>query len=307
MVALIVFIVILLIIIIWYVTYPIYFEKYVLMNIPEYRHLRVALNTSEKIVQDTKEYIKKYSDEIEKIKTSRGTPSELLKYERDKVALETRIESYKHELEELTGIVADLKRQLKESHMYVSEMKRIQDEGTKSMKKMNDLLIAEFVLPDKDLARRIQATRDSMIAVLGSAKGVICSRKSIILGELANAANTMRQQSQQYDKVMCDYSDSSIAKKEWARAKSSMIGGPDLYPIRNELSALFDDVESTISYVIQNKFCDKKLKFRVDVFEKYYKDLINGLCESEDWRKATSKQLDYILNKPATYLGEKLN
>lgn len=307
MLALVVFIVILLIIIIWYVVYPAYFEKYVLMNIPEYRSLKNVLKASEKTVRDAKEYIKKYSDDIEKIKKSGGTPSELLKYESDKVALETRIESYKRELEELTGTVADLKKQLKESQVHVSEMKVIQDEGTKSMKKMNDLLIAEFVLPDKDLARRIQATRDSMITLFAQTKGIICGRKSFALEKLAEAADMMRKDSQRANNAICNYSANGGAKRNWVQLKNSTFTDPALFPLRGELSALFDDVESTISYVIQNNFCDKNLKFRVDLFEKYYKDLINGLCESDDWRNVTSKQLDYILNKPATYLGEKLN
>ena len=67
---------------------------------------------------------------------------------------------------------------------------------------------------------------------------------------------------------------------------------------------LFANVESTISYILQNKFCSPELEFKVDVFEKYVKDLINGLCESDDWKKSTSDQLTYLLKKPMHYLPE---
>jgi len=200
------------------------------------------------------------------------------------------------------------------------------------MKELNDLLIAEFVLEDKSLARRLQATRDSLLTLLTTSKDLICTNKGTALMMLAQSADMMRKRSDETNSV-CDFKTSAEDSPGINRAKrdiknelfnqkactkhvyrtnehGSRVGTcsewgskpRDFGPLQHVLVNVFDDVESTISYVLQNKFCSKDLTFRVDVFEKFVSKFINGLCESDDWKKVTGKQLDYILNKPATYL-----
>jgi len=115
----------------------------------------------------------------------------------------------------------------------------------------------------------------------------------------------MRKHSYEMNSI-CDFKTSAEDSLGYNRLKRVIRNGlfnqRDYGPFRSNLVNIFDDLESTISYVLQNKFCSKNLTFRVDEFEKFMTDFINGLCESDDWKKVTGKQLDYILNKPATYL-----
>jgi hypothetical protein len=95
---------------------------------------------------------------------------------------------------------------------------------------------------------------------------------------------------------------SKDGKQMWTSCGEYVLTPRDFGPLQHSLVNVFDNVESTISYMLQNKFCSKDLTFRVDAFEKFVSKFITGLCESDDWKKVTGKQLDYILNKPATYL-----
>jgi hypothetical protein len=324
--------VILVLIIIAYFVYPVYFDKYVLMNIPEYRRLSDVLDTSKKSLDEAKTTIAKYKGELDKLSKLGGTEAEMLASGRKKIELEKRIESYKRELKQFTGVVATLKNQLKESTGDAKECSKLQAAATMRMKETNDLLITEFVLDDKPLARRLQATRDSLLTLLTTSKDLVCANKGMALVMLAQGADKMRKRSNETNRL-CDFKTSAEESPGINRARrgirnelfnqkackkhvfrtnehGSRVGTCSEYgltprdfgPLRHNLVSVFDDLESTISYVLQNKFCSKDLTFRVDEFEKFVSKFINGLCESEDWKKVTGKQLDYILNKPATYL-----
>jgi hypothetical protein len=309
---------IVLVIICMYYIQPVYFEQYVLMKIPEYFQLNDALSKSKETIDITKSELKKYKDELAKITALGGTEAEIIAHRQENIELEVRIKCLKNKLINLTGTVGQLKQQLNDSHGDIIEMKKIQDDATKRMKEMNDLLISEFELPDKELARRIQAARDTILNLLSTSKDVICEFKEIALLQVAGAARHMRRNAMNTNKV-CDRSQPlfhdvlkgmRIGPRGIGPRKHGQYG--TMYPSESSMKArrqvytLIDDVESTLSYVLQNKFCDKDLKFSVDAFEKYIQDLINGLCESDDWKKITGLQLDYILNKPASYLGKNL-
>jgi chromosome segregation ATPase len=289
--------VVLVLIIIAYVVYPVYFDKYVLMNIPAYKRLSEVLDASKESMDECKANIAKYKNELDKIEKLGGTEAEILAQGRKRDQLEKRIESYKTELKQFTGLVANLKDQLKKSTGDAEECSKLQAAATKRMKELNDLLISEFVLDDKDLARRLQATRDSLLGLLSTSKNIVCSYKGMALVMLKRSASTMRNR-QEKTNTVCDRSSAEyshvINNTKDSIRKSSYI--------QDDLVKVFEDVEGTISYVLQNKFCSKDLTFRVDEFEKFVSNFINGLCESDDWKKVTGKQLDYILNKPATYL-----
>lgn len=324
--------VVLVLIIIAYIAYPVYFDKYVLMNIPEYRRLKDVLDASKKSLDECKADIAKYKGELDKLAKLGGTEAEILARERKRVELEKRIESYKEELKQFTGVVASLKKQLKSSTGDAEECSKLQAAATKRMKELNDMLIAEFVLEDKALARRLQATRDSLLTLLSTSKDLVCANKGMALVMLAKSADMMRKRSDETNRL-CDFKTPAekspgmnrvkrdirnelfnrrSCKKwvhethkngsTWARCSEYGLTPRPFGPLKHDLVNVFDDVESTISYVLQNKFCSEDLTFRVDVFEKYVSNFINGLCESDDWKKVTGKQLDYILNKPATYL-----
>jgi chromosome segregation ATPase len=173
--------VILVLIIIAYFVYPVYFDKYVLMNIPEYRRLSDVLDTSKKSLDEAKTTIAKYKGELDKLSKLGGTEAEMLASGRKKIELEKRIESYKRELKQFTGVVATLKNQLKESTGDAKECSKLQAAATMRMKETNDLLITEFVLDDKPLARRLQATRDSLLTLLTTSKDLVCANKGMAL------------------------------------------------------------------------------------------------------------------------------
>jgi len=324
--------VVLMLIIIAYFVYPVYFDKYVLMNIPEYRRLSEVLDASKKSLDEAKVTIAEYKSELDKISKIGGAEAEILASGRKKIELEKRIESYKRELKQFTGVVATLKNQLNESTGGAKECSKIQAAATIRMKETNDLLITEFVLEDKQLARRLQATRDSLLMLLSDSKYLICLNKRRILMMLAQSADMMRKNSDETNRV-CDFKTSAEESPGINRTTldirnevfnqkactkyvyrtnehglkvdtcSEWVSKPREFGLlKHVLVNVFDNLESTISYVLQNKFCSKDLTFRVDEFEKFMSKLFNGLCESEDWKKVTSHQLDYILNKPATYL-----
>jgi hypothetical protein len=288
--------VILVMLVLVYVMYPLYFEKYVLMNIPEYRLLKNVLNESKKTLDLTDVSIKEYKKRVE------GTDAENQSNKLQIAELETQITSLKEELVEFTGLIATLREQLEESNGRVHELTEINDAATKRMREMNDLIIAEFELPDKELVKRIQATRDSLLVLFGSSKDVICDNKSKALAYITNEARNIRLGNSPQITGICSAMEEH--KATLRRQKESVLSDDQIAPISSDLSSLFDNIESIISYVIQNKFCDENLGFKVDAFEKYVKDLINGMCESDDWKKITGKQLDYILTKPFTYLPE---
>jgi len=325
--------VVLVLIIISYFVVPLYFDKYVLMNIPEYRRLSEVLDESKKSLDGFKSDIATYKGKRDKLRKLWGTEAGIVESDRKTVELEKRLESRKRELKQFTGVVATLKNQLKESTGDANECSKLQTAATKRMKELNDLLITEFVLEDKTLARRLQATRDSLLTLLTTSKDLLCENKSMAINMLAQGADTMRKHREETNRL-CDFKTPAedspginrliryprdivftqkVCKKYnyqtdiyGNKAQVCQIWGQetrDFKPqIQRSLINLFDDIESTISYVLQNKFCSKDLTFRVDEFEKFVSKLINGLCESNDWKKVTGKQLDYILNKPATYL-----
>lgn len=313
--------VVLILIIIAYFIYPIYFEKYILMNIPEYRRLSDVLDESKKSLEESKTNIAKHKKELDTLAKLGGTEAEILKRERKKVELEKRIESNKRELKQFTGLVANLKNQLKESTNDAEECLKLQASATKRMKELNDMIIKEFDLDDKSLARRLQATRDSLLALLETSKDVVCLNKDMALAMLSDSADMMRESSEL--NTICDLNtiknnirsevfNEKTCKKfvnressygtRWTECGEYEMTSRDFGPLHSRLVKVFDDIESTISYVLQNKFCSKDLVFSVDKFEKFMSDFINGLCESDDWKKVTGKHLDYILNKPASYL-----
>lgn len=286
--------IVLVLIIIAYVVYPVYFNKYVLMNIPEYRRLSEVLGASKKSLEECKATIAKYKGELDSLSKRGGTEAEILERERKIVEMGKRIESYEKELKQFTGVIATLKDQLKKSTGDAKECSKLQAAATKNMKETNDLLITEFVLEDKQLARRLQATRDSLLTLLTTSKDLVCANKGMSLMMLAQSAEMMRKRSEQTNRLC----DSKASAEALVMTKTMLPEGP----LQDRLVNVFDNLESTISYVLQNKFCSKDLTFRVDEFEKFVTKFINGLCESDDWKKVTGKQLDYILNKPATYL-----
>jgi hypothetical protein len=200
--------VVLVLIIIAYIIYPVYFDKYILMNIPEYRHLSEVIDASNKSLNEYKTDIAKYKGELNKLAKLGGTEAEILKSGRKSVKLEKRIESYKRELKQFTGLVANLKNQLKESTMDAEECSKLQSAATKTMKETNDLLITEFVIEDKPLARRLQATRDSLLTLLTTSKDLVCANKGMALVMLAKSADMMRKNSNETNGI-CDSKSSS--------------------------------------------------------------------------------------------------
>jgi hypothetical protein len=95
--------VVLLLIITSYVVYPVYFDKYVLMNIPEYKRLSEVLDASKKSMDECKINIAKYKNELDTLAKLGGTEAEILAQGRKRDQLEKRIESYKRELKQFTG------------------------------------------------------------------------------------------------------------------------------------------------------------------------------------------------------------
>jgi hypothetical protein len=311
--------VVLVLFIIAYFVYPLYFEKYVLMKIPEYRLLSNNLYASKKSIDDYKALIEKGKSELDSLAKTVGTTGTMnLAIDLKKVELEKRLTSSEKKLVQYTSDIAMLKNQLKKSKGQVKEFSKIQAASTKRMKELNDLLITGFVLEDKQLARRLQATRDSLLSLLTASEDLICADKNMALMMLAQSADTMRRSSEKTNRL-CDFGkpDRDSNGNDMFKHNFNAFGKPDRDsngtnmfehvrnysgPLKNNIVKVLDDLESTISYVLQNKFCTKDLIFRVDEFEEFVSRFINGLCESDDWKKVTGKQLDYILNKPATYL-----
>lgn len=294
--------VVLVILVVAYMMYPIYFEQYVLMRIPEYYALKTAVQESKKVLEELKSDLKKHKEELKKIDQRGGTEAELLAYQRKRIELEKRIKVFQRAATKNPGIIASLQKQLKDSSASFSAYKKLHAESTKHLKELNDQLISDFEFKDKKLAQRLQAARDTLILVMSNSKDLVCTEKANILGQLnvlvSDMSNPKKPYKQELDQLcttqgMRKVKDDLYKNIEWGFRRA---------PNSESILRLYSDLENVISYVIVNKFCDADLGFRVNVFEEYVKDLINGVCGSDDWKKSTSAHLSYLLMKPATYL-----
>ena len=160
------------------------------------------------------------------------------------------------------------------------------------MKELNDQLISDFEFKDKELAKRLRVVRDTLISIISNSKYILCEHKQIILNDLSSLLNRLNPQKKDQ---LCTASGIELLKEGAKREFNYRV------PNNNKLLLkLHSDLENIISYVITNKFC-VDLELRIDLIEKYVKDLVNGVCGSDDWEKPTTTYLNYLLMKTFSY------
>lgn len=325
-------IIVLIILAIVYVVYPIYFENYVLMNIPEYKILTETLARNEKDLSNLKAH-------MEKIKKLGGTEAELIRNNELILNLKRRALARGAAIRRNSVLIVELRRRLRIIGPRERHFRKLHADATRQLKELNDTMIKSFVFKDAILAKKLQGARDTLLIVLSKSKDILCSAlKDGFLISLEELVTSMKGDVERTN-TLCDMSSDGVLRRGltelknrefsqncgrgssgwrltrnattqgiYIRAPSCFNPSNGVYShnvygsVQPDLEQLFGNIEDLITYVITDKFCDEDLKFKIDEFEKFVKNMLNGLCESDDWKKVTGKQLDYLLQKPATYL-----
>lgn len=166
-----------------------------------------VLAVSKKSLDETKTTITKYKSELDSLAKIGGTETEISVREGKIVELEKKIYSYEKELKQLTGAISTLKSQLKKSTGNAEECSKLQAESTKSMKEFNDLLITEFDLEYKSLAKRLRATRNSVLSLLTTYKDLVCKDQNMEIW-LAFGVMLMKDNSEKMNRL-CEFKRSA--------------------------------------------------------------------------------------------------
>ena len=226
--------------------------------------------------------------------------------------------------------IAKLKEDLAAALGKNDKLAPIQTSATNRMKELNDTVIVLAPLGDVELAKRIRKIRELLMAVPNGMRVVMCSKdnKMRLIDQVRQLANNMRKPPfDRLDTGLCNYKDGVPhgAKSNWSWIKKSVmfqdiklddktglyvgsnprfVGDADkfAYAIDN----LLEEVETVISYIMKNKFCNKDLQFQTDEFEKYALVLLNTFCEgdlgSTSWISDYNIPLENTMRKLAEFL-----
>lgn len=292
--------VIFILLIIAYVVYPLYFEQYVLMQIPEYANLRNAVTRSKKLLVELIKKLELHRKKMKIMQKSAGsTANELLAKHREIVELEKDIESLKDSAKHNTGVIAALKDELEVSKINASEHEKMYLEITAHLKELNDTIIDNFKFKDAKLASKLREVRNTLISGMEQSRDIACRNKGIMLVNISQMADEMRRNINNVNTIC----DRSVREKMWQGAHKKISQESEMAgPLSSNIVRLYGDIENVISYIISNNFCEEGARFRVDKFETFAKAFVVGLCGSDDWKKTTGNYLDYLIQKPATYL-----
>ena len=72
------------------------------------------------------------------------------------------------------------------------------------------------------------------------------------------------------------------------------------------LFSIFDNIENVISHIIQNNFCVEGVGLDIGKIREYMIRVIEGICDSDDWKNTATSVIDYIISKPSVYLPDEL-
>lgn len=279
--------IVLVLLLIVYFTYP---DS--LLSIPEYKALSDELQNS----KDDLIKLKNVSDEYSKIINSKygNQGEELMRTKNEIFNLQRQIEEGESRLKKSSLVISDLINSAKSLKFENKEKcNKLISEANVYKKNLNDKIITEFDLSNKELSTRIKNIRDSIINLLRDN-----SRKNCTQEKIAEMKKELRIKMDRLRETPSE--GRQICSGEYIKSMgySSYLGSaapPDIV-------AVVYKIDELMSFTIQDNFCDKDKNLIVDKLETYIADVFIGMCNSDDLVMLMDKNINYYLSKPLTYL-----
>lgn len=294
--------VIIILLIVVYVAYPIYFEIYVLMKIPEYRNLKITIDASEKAIAE----MKNTTDELRELynknmKARVALSGDAVVRNGDMLgvlSLTNRIKMHKKLIHDYTNLIAKYKQDLKIATDNHKNCTKLQQAATLKLRELNDAIIMVIPLDDKKLVSRVRTLEDSIIKSVENSLMKTCKDTTSINMEIKNTMKQLRSDINTTGYKHCDFTSNTQANGH-AKSMLELRNSAKMIGISDDIAS---SLESVLSYIIYNKFCDSKNVLDVDAIETFLLNLVAGMCKNTDWKDRLRISLSYGMRKHASYL-----